>query len=78
MFRSSSENGVRMEPEELNGMEDIDDDTALRPEELVSMMDGVDSQLNEHGAFIARSALDEEMTDKDGKGEVDEYATAGK
>ena len=43
------------------------------------MMNGVDSQLNEHGAFIARSALDEEMTDKDGEGGVDEeFATAGK
>ena len=54
MLRSSSENEVGMEPEELNGMEDMDDNTALQPEKLVSMMDGVDSQLNEHGAFIAR------------------------
>ena len=81
VFKNSIENGVSMEAEELNGTEgteDVLDDTALTPKELVIMINGGEVHVDEHGGFLARSAADEELTNEDAEDESDEeYIAAG-
>ena len=68
MFKNASENGMGMDVEELV-WDDVHDDTALTSEEMVAMMNGEGVVVDEDGGFVARSALDEELTDEDAEGD---------
>ena len=73
-FKNATENGISMGAEELV-WDDVSDDTALTSEEMIAMMNGKGVQVDEHGGFVARSALDETVVDEGASGESEkEYS----
>ena len=68
MFKNATENGMGMGAEELV-WDDVHDDTALTSEEMIEMIASKGVPVDEDGGFIARSALDEELTDEDAGGD---------
>jgi len=63
MFKNATENGISMNAEELVWY-DVHDDTALTSEEMIVMMNGEGVLVDSDGGFVAKSALDEELTDE--------------
>ena len=67
-FKNATEVGTSMGAEELV-WDDVSDDTALTSEEMIAMMNGEGVQVDEHGGFVVRSALDKKVVDEGAEGE---------
>jgi|SRR5258706_3296185 len=67
MFKNATDGGTGMDAEELV-WDDVHDDTALTSEEMIVMMNGEEVLVGEDGGFVAKSALDKELTDEDAEG----------